>query len=147
MPREISKKPQDNSYKGTEKKKTKFVLYNFAGKEKSYYLVDKLNLELNSDAPFNKSVGHSIIVIDRSGSMSYDIQALKETLIKLLTLDEYINSQLVITLISYSSKGDVTCHFQRIPIQEVMKSNSLYIQEIKNSSWVPYLYVSGNATC
>lgn len=63
--------------------------------------------------------------------MYYDIQALKETLIKLLTLDEYTNLQLVITLISYSSKGDVTSHFQRVPIQEVMKNNSPYIQEIK----------------
>ena len=63
--------------------------------------------------------------------MSYDIQALKETLIKLLTLDEYINFQLVVTLISYSSKGDVTCHFQRISIQEVMKQNSPYLEEIQ----------------
>ncbi|MBR8838571.1 MAG: VWA domain-containing protein [Stigonema ocellatum SAG 48.90 = DSM 106950] len=111
--------------------RTKFTLYNFAGKEKAYYLVDRLNLERSRNDIPEKSVAHSIIIIDRSGSMYYDIQPLKETLIKILTLDEYINFQLVTTLISYSSKGDVTCHFQRIPIQFVMKQNSPYLEEIK----------------
>ncbi|MEI2580074.1 vWA domain-containing protein [Scytonema sp. PRP1] len=117
--------------KFTNNTRTKFTLYNFAGKEKAYYLVDRVNLEIKPGDISQKAVAHSIIIIDRSGSMSCDIQALKETLIKLLTLDEYINYQLVITLISYSSKGDVTCHFQRIPIQEVMKPSSPYVEEIK----------------
>lgn len=120
----------ENSISKSTNNRTKFTLYNLAGKEKAYYLVDKLNLQINADIS-QKAVAHSIIIIDRSGSMSYDIAALKETLIKLLTLDEYINFQLVITLISYSSKGDATCHFQRVPIQEVMKPNSPYLEEIK----------------
>jgi Mg-chelatase subunit ChlD len=111
--------------------RTKFTLYNLGGKEKAYYLVDRVHLEREPGDIPDKSVAHSIIIIDRSGSMCYDIEALKETLIKLLTLDEYINFQLVVTLISYSSKGDVTCHFQRIPIQEVMKVNSPYLEEIR----------------
>jgi Mg-chelatase subunit ChlD len=135
MPKKSSKnnstKPSKNNSISTESNRRKFTLYNFAGKEKSYYLVDKIHLERKpSDIP-EKSVAHSIIIIDRSGSMYGDIQALKDTLIKLLTLDEYINFQLVITLISYSSKGDVTCHFQRIPIQEVMKQNSPYLEAIR----------------
>ncbi|MCV3215716.1 VWA domain-containing protein [Plectonema radiosum NIES-515] len=116
--------------KSTNNHRTRFTLYNLAGKEKAYYLVDKVNLQINAEIS-EKAVAHSIIIIDRSGSMSYDIAALKDTLIKLLTLDEYINFQLVITLISYSSKKDVTCHFQRVPIQEVMKQNSPYLEEIK----------------
>lgn len=126
-------KKQRNSFKSNNgnSSRTKFTLYNFAAQERAYYLVDQVNLERKTDNSAKKSIAHSIIIIDRSGSMYGDIQALKETLIKLLTLDEYINFQLVITLISYSSKGDVTCHFERIPIQEVMKSNSSYIQEIK----------------
>lgn len=129
MAKKASKKSSQNT-QATANYKTKFALYNFAGQEKAYYLVDRVNLETPDDI-CQKSVAHSIIIIDRSGSMYYDIQALKETLIKLLTLDEYINFQLVITLISYSSKGDVSCHFQKIPIQEVMQNNSSYIQEIK----------------
>lgn len=123
-------KLQHTNKKSTSNNRTKFTLYNFAGKDKAFYLVDRVNVETSRN-DITQSVAHSIIIIDRSGSMYYDIQALKETLIKLLTLDEYINFQLVITLISYSSVGDVTCHFKRIPIQFVMKQNSPYLEEIK----------------
>lgn len=122
--------------------RSKFTLYNFVGEEKAYYLVDRINLERSPDNIPKNSVAHSVIIIDRSGSMSADIKALKETLIKLLTLDEYINFQLVVTLISYSSKGDVTCHFQRIPIQEVMKNNSPYIKEIQKIQTAWYTCIS-----
>ncbi len=135
----MAKKPAKNNIvksqikknKSTVNHRTKFTLYNLAGKEKAYYLVDKVNIEQKPVDNPQKAVAHSIIIIDRSGSMYYDIEALKDTLIKLLTLDEYNNFQLVITLISYSSKGDVTCHFQRIPIQKVMKQNSPYLEEIR----------------
>ncbi|MFM7373447.1 MAG: VWA domain-containing protein, partial [Sphaerospermopsis kisseleviana] len=111
--------------------KTKFAVYNLAGKEKAFYLTEKVKLEIKPDAIPKKMIAHSIMIVDRSGSMYYDIEALKETLIKLLTLDEYSNSELVVTLISYSSKGDLTCHFQRVPIQEVMQPDSDYIADIK----------------
>lgn len=114
----------------SDNNRSKFTLYNLAGKEKAYVLVDKLKVE-NPPSNAKQSVPHSIIVIDRSGSMYYDIQALKDNLIKLLTLDEYMNSQLVISLISYSSKGDLTCHFRRTPILEVMQQNSPYLEEIR----------------
>jgi von Willebrand factor type A domain len=135
-------KLQKNDSKYTHNHRTKFTLYNFGGQEKAYYLVDKLNIDRQPEEIPDKSVAHSIIIIDRSGSMYYDIQALKETLIKLLTLDEYINYQLVITLISYSSKGDVTCHFQRVPIQEVMKQNSPYLEEIRKIQTSYYTCIS-----
>ncbi len=120
------------SNKTINNQSTKFTLYNFAGKEKAYYLVDKKPLEQNKENFGKPTIAHSIIIIDRSGSMYRVIEELKASLIKLLTLDEYLNSQLVVTLISYASKGDVICHFQRIPIKEVMKINSPYIQAIKD---------------
>lgn len=110
---------------------TKFTLYNYAGQIKSYYLVDKKPLKFGVDNLGKSPLAHSIIIIDRSGSMYGEIEQLKQYLLKLLTLDEYLNSQLVITLISYSSSGDVKCHFQRIPITDIMKPNSAYQQEIK----------------
>ncbi len=89
----------------------------------------------------------SIIIIDRSGSMYYDLEPLKETLIKLLTLDEYNNYQLIVSLISYASNRDVICHFQRILIQEVLKFDSQYIKEIqKNSHGWLYLHIAVDAT-
>ncbi|OCQ95596.1 hypothetical protein BCD67_10250 [Oscillatoriales cyanobacterium USR001] len=124
-------KAQNSSSQATSHTRTKFTLYNFAGNAKAFYLVDRINLERKPDDIPEKSVAHNIIIIDRSGSMYYDLEPLKTTLIKLLTLDEYNNYQLLVSLISYASHGDVTCHFQRIPIQEVMQINSPYIQEIQ----------------
>lgn len=124
-------KPQSSSSQAADHTRTKFTLYNFAGNEKAFYLVDRTNLERKPGALPEKSVAHSIIIIDRSGSMYYDLEPLKQTLIKLLTLDEYNNYQLIVSLISYASNRDVICHFQRIPIQEVMKFNSSYIKEIQ----------------
>jgi len=115
----------------TSVSQSKFVLYNFAGEAKGYYLVDRQPFQpakLDSAKP---GIAHSIVIIDRSGSMYSDLGSLKDNLLKLLTLDEYTNSNLLITLISYSSRGDATCHFQRVPIQEVMKPESVYQQNIR----------------
>lgn len=126
-----SSQVKSSSSQAASNTRTKFTLYNFAGNAKAFYLVDRINLERKPGDIPEKSVAHSIIIIDRSGSMYYDLEPLKETLIKLLTLDEYNNYQLIISLISYADKGDVICHFQRIPIQEVLKFDSQYIKEIQ----------------
>ncbi|MEG4939819.1 VWA domain-containing protein [Microcoleus sp. F4-D5] len=126
-----SSQVKSSSSQAASNTRTKFTLYNFAGNAKAFYLVDRINLERKPGDIPEKSVAHSIIIIDRSGSMYYDLEPLKETLIKLLTLDEYNNYQLIISLISYADKGNVICHFQRIPIQEVLTFDSPYIKEIQ----------------
>ena len=126
-----SSQAKSSSSQAASNTRTKFTLYNFAGNAKAFYLVDRINLERKPGDLPEKSVAHSIIIIDRSGSMYYDLKPLKETLIKLLTLDEYNNYQLIVSLISYASNRDVICHFQRIPIQEVLKLDSPYIKEIQ----------------
>lgn len=109
----------------------KFTLYNLAGQEKAFYLVDRHPLQYPPEDQLKKGVAHNIIIVDRSGSMYYDIKALKEMLIKLLTLDEYQNFELLVSVISYSSVGDVICHFERVPVVEVMKPESRYLAEVK----------------
>ncbi|MEG4068498.1 VWA domain-containing protein [Microcoleus sp. Pol11C2] len=126
-----SSQVKSSSSQAASNTRTKFTLYNFAGSAKAFYLVDRINLERTPGDIPEKSVAHSIIIIDRSGSMYSALDPLKETLIKLLTLDEYNNYQLIVSLISYASNGDVICHFQRIPIQEVLKFDSQYIKEIQ----------------
>ena len=126
-----SSQVKSSSSQAASNTRTKFTLYNFAGNAKAFYLVDRINLERKPGDIPEKSVAHSIIIIDRSGSMYYDLKPLKETLIKLLTLDEYNNYQLIVSLISYAGNRDVICHFQRIPIQEVLKLDSQYIKEIQ----------------
>jgi Mg-chelatase subunit ChlD len=111
--------------------RSRFVLYNLLGKERAYYQVRRFDLQRPAEPVSEKSVAHSIIIIDRSGSMYGWIDDLKDTLIKLLTLDEYQNFDLLVTLVSYSSEGDCRVHFQRTPIADIMKRDSKQIQEIR----------------
>jgi Mg-chelatase subunit ChlD len=111
--------------------RSRFTLYNLLGQERGYYEVRREDLARPAEPASEKSVAHSIIVIDRSGSMTPWIEDLKATLIKLLTLEEYRNFDLLVTLISYSGEGDLQVHFERTPITEIMKRNSKQIQEIK----------------
>ncbi|MFO0845302.1 MAG: vWA domain-containing protein [Gemmataceae bacterium] len=111
--------------------RSRFTLYNLLGRERSWYGVTRRELERPAEPVGEKSVAHGIIVIDRSGSMSFCIEDLKDTLVKLLTLEEYRNFNLLVTLISYSGRGDVTTHFERAPITEIMKRDSKQLKEIK----------------
>jgi hypothetical protein len=111
--------------------RSRFTLFNLLGQERAWYTVDRLNVARPAEPVAEKSVAHSVVIIDRSGSMTGSIEDLKETLIKLLTLEEYRNFDLLVTLISYSGQGDLNVHFQRSPIQEIMQRNSRQVQEIK----------------
>jgi hypothetical protein len=112
--------------------RSKFTLYNLLGQPRAYYLVEPKELPREAAKSNAKSVAHSVIVVDRSGSMYSDLGATKETLLKILTLDEYAQYNLLVTLISYSSEGDVKCHFERVPIREIMKKDSKYQKDIKS---------------
>src|SRR5262245_36521569 len=111
--------------------RSRSVLYNLIGKERAYYDVRRFDLARPAGPVAEKAVAHSIIVIDRSGSMTGWIEELKDTLVKLLTLEEYRNFDLLVTLISYSGSGDVITHFERAPISEVMKRDSQQIKAIR----------------
>lgn len=102
---------------------TKFTLYNLLGQPQSYYRADPVGIQFDQTAK-KTALAHHIIVVDRSGSMYSAIPDLRDTLVKLLTLDEYTDADLVVTLISYSSKGDVTCHFERAKVKDVMATGS-----------------------
>jgi hypothetical protein len=109
----------------------KFTLFNLLGQPRAYYLVEPIDLPRPPADAKKKAVAHSIIVVDRSGSMYSALGDTKDTLLKLLTLDEYAQFNLLVTLISYSDEGDVICHFERAPIREIMKRGSKYQQDIQ----------------
>jgi hypothetical protein len=111
--------------------RSKFKLYGFDGNAKKHYIVTTEKLNLSSSPKEEIKPGHSIIVVDRSGSMYGDIGALKDMLIKLLTLEEYNNSSMLTSLVSYSTNGDCTTHFDHVPVREVMKLNSPQQEAIK----------------
>ena len=111
--------------------RSKFKLYGFDGNPKKHYIVTTEKLDLASSPKAEIQPGHSIIIVDRSGSMYGDIGALKDMLIKLLTLEEYNNSAMLTSLISYSTNGDCTVHFDHVLIRDVMKLNSPQQDAIK----------------
>ena len=111
--------------------RSKFTLYNLLGKPRGYYLVEPVEVP-REPSKKKQAVAHSVIVVDRSGSMYSALGETKDTLLKILTLDEYSQFNLLVTLISYSSEGDVTCHFERVPIREIMKKDSKYQKDIKS---------------
>lgn len=109
----------------------KFTLFNLLGQPRAYYLVEPIDLPREPAGKKKNAVAHSVIVVDRSGSMYGALGDTKDTLLKLLTLDEYAQYNLLVTLISYADQGDVICHFERAPIREIMKRGSKYQQDIQ----------------
>jgi Mg-chelatase subunit ChlD len=137
MARELTRNPRPKPAPSRTKAapalpaRTKFVLYNLAGQAVAHYLVERTDLDDRTAAGAATALAHNIILIDRSGSMRSGLKLLKDTLIKLLTLDEYAQSHLIVSLISYAAKGDVQVHCRRGPIQDVMKPGSGYLKEIR----------------
>lgn len=74
--------------------------------------------------------GHLILAIDRSGSMSGDMPELKSMVLKLLTLSEFDDAALKVSLISYSSQGDCKLHFKGVTVGDIMRAGSPYQNEV-----------------
>lgn len=108
----------------------RFALYNYAGTPVAYYQVDEVPLPVTNTAVVTVPA-HLVLVVDRSGPMSYDMAPLKGMIEKVLTLEEYTNSDLYVSVVSSSSSGDVTKHFDHIKVSDVMKPGSQYIEEVR----------------
>lgn len=110
---------------------TKFALHSFKGTPTRFFRCEAEDLA--SQAPVVvKKPSHHVLVLDRSGSMYGDIDEVKSTVEKLLTLSEFRDPTLKISLISYSSQGDVKLHFAKVTVEDVMRSGSPYIGEIRS---------------
>ena len=109
----------------------KTTLYNYSGKPVAFYQIQKQPLSLDGGSGVDQSMSHHIMIVDRSGSMYYDISELKNYLKKLLTLQEYVDPNQKISLISYSSSGDLKVHFNRVAVSEVMDNSSVYASQIE----------------
>lgn len=109
----------------------RFALYDYQGNAKAFYLVHKRELLEDEDEVVAPQAAHHIFVVDRSGSMYHDITAVRVMMEKLLTLSEYRDSSMLVTLISYSSKGDCTVHFSRKTCGEIMRPGSAEVEAIR----------------
>jgi len=110
---------------------TKFALHTFAGRATRYFRCEAE--DLTAQAPVTvKKPSHHILVLDRSGSMYGDIGDVKSTVEKLLTLSEFKDPTLKVSLVSYSSQGDVKLHFSKVTVEDVMRAGSPYLGEIRS---------------
>ena len=117
----------------------RFALYNYSGEPTRYFLVNQAEIP-QDDTKIAPEVAHHIFVVDRSGSMYYDMKSMRVMLEKLLTIEEFSNSELLCTLISYSSEGDTTTHFKRLKVVDIMAPGSAAIESVRQ------LHVTG-LTC
>lgn len=109
---------------------TRFALRNFAGEPIAFYRAEAESLDTDG-AKAASIPTHHIIGIDVSGSMYYDLDTLKPMIEKLLTLEEFNDPSLKVSLVTYSSKNDVRVHFERATVEQVMAPNSAQLAEIR----------------
>lgn len=109
----------------------KFALRSFSGKPLRFFRVEADYLESQVATPV-KNPSHHILVVDRSGSMYGDMAELRSQIEKIFTIDEFNDPSLRVSLISYSSRGDVKLHFSKVTVADVMKADSKYLREIRS---------------
>ena len=80
---------------------TKFATYDFSGKPREFFIVSETPVPKPVLEP---TVSHHIVVIDRSGSMYSVMDDTKTMVEKVMTVEEYRSSGILLTLISHSSK-------------------------------------------
>lgn len=77
-------------------------------------------------------VTHHVLVVDRSGSMWGDIEKLKQSIEQALAVESYTNENVLTTLISFSTDGDVTLHWKGVQANKVMELSQPYIKELRS---------------
>lgn len=106
----------------------KFALRDFNGKPVSYYVARGVT---PPKPVVEKQIAHHIVVVDRSGSMYGVIADTKAMVEKVMTIEEYKDSELLLSLISYSSEGDVTTHFARRKVSDILTPGSVEIENLR----------------
>lgn len=107
----------------------KFALTDFAGNPVSYWKAT----EVTPPKPvLEKSLGHHIVIVDRSGSMYGAMKDTKAMVEKVMVVEEFQSAELLLTLVSYSSAGDFTVHFSRTPVAEVLDPSKPHVESIRS---------------
>lgn len=109
---------------------SKLILADLNGAATKYYSVEPITAPPASVV--TKTPSHHVIVVDRSGSMYSAMDGMRTMIEKLCTLAEFKDPNQRISLISYSSMGDVRLHFARVTVADVMAPASAYLKEIRS---------------
>ena len=108
---------------------SKFATHDYMGRPKAFYRVETVTLTTPPTPA--KQTSHHIIVLDRSGSMYGELEAVKGMVEKVLTLEEYKDSEMLVSVLSYSSQGDWTAHVERAKVEDVMAPGSKHVEAIR----------------
>lgn len=78
--------------------------------------------------------GHLICVLDASGSMYSDMDALRATVVKELTRQELKGADTLVSVCSFSSEGDLIRHAVRVPVSKFMEPSSPALAQVMKLS-------------
>ena len=107
----------------------KLALHSLKGDPVAYYQLTMLTTHTVITTQATRPC-HHLVLVDRSRSMAQHLGDLKHLLIKLLTLEEYRDPESLLTLISYADAGQVSVHFTRVSLCEVMREGSEELSSI-----------------
>ena len=96
----------------------------FVRTENNVYYLEGLNVPTPT---VNPEVTHHVLVVDRSGSMYSDIEKLKQSIEQALAVESFTDESVQTTLISFSSHGDVTLHWHKVPVGKVTDISEPYV--------------------
>jgi hypothetical protein len=100
----------------------------FVRTENNVYYLEGLNVPTPEVSP---EVTHHVMVVDRSGSMWGDIEKLKQSIEQALAVESFQNEQVLTTLISFSTHGDVTLHWKKVPVDKITDLAEPYIKILR----------------
>lgn len=113
---------------------SRMALYDFRGSPKGHFVVSSEPLSTDEGVSIVRHPGHFIFVCDASGSMWGQMDALRSLVTKLLTLEEYRNADVLVSVLSFSSKGDLVSHASRVKISDFMAPGSKALVEVQRLS-------------
>ena len=93
------------------------ISYSAFGRAVGAYSLTRIHLPLPPQTPAVPA--HHILLIDASGSMWGDMDQMQATLLRIFTATELQAPHLRVSLLSYSSSGDVITHFTRASVAEL----------------------------
>ena len=106
----------------------KFTSHNFDGSVRDHFVATPITPPTPKPDP---AVAHHIVIVDRSGSMWGSMEAMREMVERVMVCEDFMNSKLKVSLLSYSSSGDYTVHFSRTAVADVMKPGSKEVEAIR----------------
>ena len=93
------------------------ISYSAFGRAIGAFALTRIRLPTPAQAP--SVLAHHILLIDASGSMWGDMDQMQATLLRIFTATELQAPHLRVSLLSYSSSGDVITHFTRASVAEL----------------------------